>query len=146
MKPNQRKDILHAFRTKDAPRRRNIEIHESATFLCESCETTPECFVCHHSRLPGEKAQKHPSTIGTTNATANGSGTDEPIVIDSDDDGSGHNSAPPRTSTPDERPKSEEAYLVADPFKPDGLRDSKPAPLVFRCFRCKLGVHYEHCT
>ncbi|WOO77567.1 Chromodomain-helicase-DNA-binding protein 4 [Vanrija pseudolonga] len=147
LKPNQRKDILHAFRTKnpDAPRRRNIEIHESATFLCESCETTPECFVCHHSRLPEEKAQKpHPLANGTTSTMANGGGTDEPIVIDSDDDAGGGNSAPPPPSTPDEPPKPVNAGPVEDPFRPDGLRHSKPAPLIFRCFRCKLGVHYEH--
>ncbi|KAL1408199.1 hypothetical protein Q8F55_005004 [Vanrija albida] len=141
LKPNQRRDVLHAFRTKnpDAPRRKNIEIHESATFLCGNCETNPACYVCKHSRLPGEKHQELPSANPTT---ANGTADDEPIVIDDDDDddgrgaggsgsGKGDTAVATASAAPAESPDAQDVP-VTDGFKPDGLRDSKPAPLLFR--------------
>lgn len=95
-----------------------------ADFLCLRCEAFPVCFVC--------KEQKVFGAIENTNGAE-----DDPIDVDSDRDGDKRSSSPRRT---DAAPAAQTAHAIA-PY----LIASDPAPLLFRCKRCKQACHYEHC-
>lgn len=78
----------------------------------------------------------------TANGTiANGHASDEPIIIDGDSE---NEDAPPQKTPAANGSKTVPRISSSEPINP-GLIKSAPAPLLFRCYRCKQGVHYEHC-
>lgn len=121
----QRKKVVVAHNTRhpESPIR-DLDVTETATFLCQRCGAYPACFVC-----------KEESVLGSSD---HHNGThDAPIVIDGDDNGASPEKA-------DEAPieakePSSSTFTIAPNLIP-----SNPAPLLYRCKRCKQASHYEH--
>lgn len=108
-------DALNAS-NEDGPRVHRLPVDDVALFLCSRCEAYPVCFVCRDRHLLG--AADH----------SNGA-EDDPIEVDSGSNSVEGDDGPPSKTTP----------MIA----PNLIR-SNPAPLLFRCKRCKQACHYEH--
>lgn len=118
LSPAQQKKVLAeiAARSPDEAGRRSIGIDEAATFTCSRCEAYPVCFVCQKSHIKVSR----PAT---------------PESVDGE-------------SAQDTAKKPSQPGAEGEPIDVDddegGLIKSAPAPLLFRCDRCKQAVHYEH--
>lgn len=119
LSPAQQKKVLAeiAARSPDEAGRRSIGIDEAATFTCSRCEAYPVCFVCQKSHIKVSR----------------------PGTPESGNGDSAHN-----TVKKPSQPGEEEEPIDVDDDE-GGLIKSAPAPLLFRCDRCKQAVHYEHC-
>lgn len=118
LSPAQQKKVLAeiAARNPDEAERRSIGIDEAATFTCSRCEAYPVCFVCDKSHIKVSRP-----------------GTPE---------SEGGDGAQEKAKMPSQPGREDEPIDVGD--DEGGLVKSTPAPLLFRCDRCKQAVHYEH--
>lgn len=90
---------------------------EGATFTCSRCEAFPVCFVCEQTHVKVSR----PNTPAAA------------------DDGEAREKAKKNS-----QPGAEDEPITIDDDEEGGLIKSAPAPLLFRCDRCKQAAHYEH--
>ncbi|BEJ14072.1 hypothetical protein CspHIS471_0312460 [Cutaneotrichosporon sp. HIS471] len=120
----KRKKVINAYNlSNDGSLILSLPVDDFATFLCSRCEAFPVCFVCKEQEVIG--------AIENTNGAE-----DDPIDVDNDDGGA-QGSPSPQTAD-DASPIKAKSVLAPN------LIASDPAPLLFRCKRCKQACHYEH--
>ncbi|GMK53689.1 hypothetical protein CspeluHIS016_0102750 [Cutaneotrichosporon spelunceum] len=119
----QRNKVLNAYNwSNKGPAIRSLPADEVGTFLCSRCEAFPVCFVCKEQNIGG--------------AIENNNHSEDDLIDVDNGDGEAQQPSSPQTKDG-----------TSDSTKPElapNLILSEPAPLLFRCKRCKQACHYEH--
>ncbi|WWD18597.1 hypothetical protein CI109_103050 [Kwoniella shandongensis] len=121
---NQKKEVLSMLLDREGPPapgerpRRSVKIDEATEFTCSKCALNPKCFACHEEKIDMQKR--------------------EGMHVDGDDKVIGLSKDDVEEAKDDKMDIDEKS-----PMKEEQEADQEDNPL-FRCFRCKQCVHYEH--
>ncbi|CAK9780669.1 hypothetical protein CC85DRAFT_293493 [Cutaneotrichosporon oleaginosum] len=122
----QRKKVMLALNSASGGSRiHTLPVDDVASFLCSRCEAFPVCFVCKERKVHGSLENTHGAA-------------DDPIDVDEDGDSQA------RSSSRFPRKPRHTSASQTEAESASNLIKSDPAPLLFRCKRCKQACHYEH--